>query len=146
MQYELRFRERLTMLEDRSALLRSSEFEPVVAKKTSTRRRHVANRSSTVKVAESPVFCSLAQEILPQPEALLLDSSSPTAGEETHSHVGKRGVAPILKALGGPIPRAAVFVPAEQIRTLLFQRHQSEKPRQSAIIDVALYLKPAPRR
>jgi len=87
------------MLEDRSALLRSSEFEHVSAKKT-----------STAKVAESLVFCSLAQEILPQPQALLLDSSSPAAGAETHSRVGKRGVAPLLKALGGPIPKGAVFV------------------------------------
>jgi len=131
----MRFRERLTMLENRSALLRSSEFEHVSAKKT-----------STAKVAESLVFCSLAQEILPQPQALLLGSSSPTAGAETHSRVGKRGVAPLLKVLGGPIPKGAVFVPAEEIRTQLFQRHQSEKRRRSALIDVALYLKSAPRR
>ena len=47
----------------------------------------------------------------------------------------KRKLAPLLKALGGSIPTAPVFVAAEQVRKLLSHREEATRPRQITLIE-----------
>ena len=49
--------------------------------------------------------------------------------------VDKRKLAPLLRALGGSIPIAPVFVAAEQVRKLLSHREEATRPRQISQIE-----------
>jgi hypothetical protein len=49
--------------------------------------------------------------------------------------VDKRKLAPLLKALGGSIPIAPVFVAAEQVKKLLSHREEATRPRQISQIE-----------
>jgi hypothetical protein len=85
----------------------------------------------------------LPGERLPETKVSFPDPSSAGVRVEKSFIVRKRRVVPLKRALGGSIPIAPLFVPAERIRTLLSQRHKVEKPRRSIFLETAVYLKTA---
>ena len=131
------------MLKDRPLLVRSAGFAQVPARRGSRRRLPPIINSSPIEARDKEDYSMLPGQRAPETEGSSPDPSSPGAGAQKRFIVRKRGVVPLMRALGGSIPIAPVFVPAEQIRTLLSQRHEVEKRRRNIFLETAVYLKAA---
>jgi hypothetical protein len=118
------------MSHDQLELPRSSRLIPVpttasAAKGLTSRYRSPARRGTERLAPKAPS----------EKESFAFDAkpTSPLAPDQwpgAMPDVDKRKLAPLLKALGGSIPMAPVFVAAEQVRKLLSHREEATRPRQ----------------